>query len=88
MKKFYCEKLMFVVNSYTAGVFNKHCLLTLFSLLLLLFSLTSLSRLFLAHMARANQVRKRENPEKNRAMYTRKKNMLPVRGSKPHQTQR
>ena len=31
MKKFYCEKLMFVVNSYTAGVFNKHCLLTLFS---------------------------------------------------------
>ena len=30
MKKFYCEKLMFVVNSYTAGVFNKHCLLTLF----------------------------------------------------------
>ena len=30
MKKFYCEKLFFVVSSYAAGVFNKHCLLTVF----------------------------------------------------------
>ena len=33
MKKFYCEKLMFVVNSYTAVGIYKHCLLTVFSLL-------------------------------------------------------
>ena len=31
MKKFYCEKIIFVINSCTAEIFNKHCLLTLFS---------------------------------------------------------
>ena len=32
MKKFNCEKLMFVVKVTLRGVFNKHCILTLFSL--------------------------------------------------------
>ena len=30
MKKFYCQKMIFMVNSYTVGVFDKQCLLTLF----------------------------------------------------------